>query len=113
MQGMILVLCTFPDGQQARQIATAMVERQLAACVNLLPGIESIYRWEGQVDRAAEVLGIFKTSSHLYPALAEALAAAHPYAVPEIVALEPAAVAASYLAWVMPERGREEENLSE
>ncbi|MEI7954821.1 MAG: divalent-cation tolerance protein CutA [Verrucomicrobiota bacterium] len=105
MQGMILVLCTFPDGQQARQIATAMVERQLAACVNLVPGIESIYRWDGQVERADEVLGVFKTSGHLYPALAEALAAAHPYAVPEIVGLEPAAVAASYLAWVTAAQG--------
>ena len=101
MQTMILVLCTFPDAPQARQIATAMVEKQLAACVNLLPGVESIYRWQGQVEQAAEVLGIFKTSSVLYPALAEALAAAHPYAVPEIVALQPAAVAPAYLAWVM------------
>ena len=101
MQTMILVLCTFPDESQARQIATAMVERQLAACVNLLPGVESIYRWEGRVERAAEVLGIFKTPSALYPALAEALAAAHPYAVPEIIALQPAAVAPTYLAWVL------------
>ena len=78
-----------------------MVERQLAACVNLLPGVESIYRWDGQLEHAAEVLGIFKTASSLFPALAAALAAAHPYAVPEIVALEPAAVADSYLAWVV------------
>lgn len=101
MQTMILVLCTFPDGPQARQIATAMVERQLAGCVNLLPGVESIYRWQGQVERSTEVLGIFKTPSHLYPALSEALIAAHPYDVPEIIALQPAAVAPAYLAWVL------------
>jgi len=98
---MILVLCTFPDVGQARQIATVLVERQLAACVNLLPGVESIYRWRGQVEQAAEVLGIFKTARHLYPALAEALAALHPYEVPEIVALEPSAVEEPYLAWLL------------
>lgn len=103
MNELILVLCTFPDAVQARQIGTALVEMQLAACVNLLPGVESIYRWNGQVEQAAEVLGIFKTTNRLYPALAEAIAARHPYAVPEIVALQPTAVAASYLAWLLAE----------
>ena len=101
MQTMILVLCTFPNVEQARQIATVLVERQLVACVNLLPGVESIYRWHGQVEQTAEVLGIFKTSNHLFPALAEALAALHPFEVPEIVALEPSAVAQPYLAWAL------------
>ncbi len=101
MQTMVLVLCTFPDLETARQIGTLLVERQLVACVNLLPGAESIYRWQGQVEQAREVLGIFKTAGGRYPELAEALAALHPYEVPEIVALEPAAVAESYLAWVL------------
>ncbi|MEI6653889.1 MAG: divalent-cation tolerance protein CutA [Verrucomicrobiota bacterium] len=100
MNGMLLVLCTFPDLAKARQIGTALVEKQLAACVNLLPGGESIYRWNGAVEQAPEVLGIFKTTRCLYPALAQAIAAMHPYEVPEIVALQPCAVAASYLAWV-------------
>ncbi|MCX6879685.1 MAG: divalent-cation tolerance protein CutA [Verrucomicrobia bacterium] len=101
MHEMLLVLCTFPDSEQARQIGTTLVERQLAACVNLLPGVESVFRWNGQVEHAAEVLVVFKTASDTYPALAEALAAAHPYEVPEIVALRPAAVAEAYLAWVL------------
>ncbi len=100
MNGLILVLCTFPDAVQARQIGTALVEMQLAACVNLWPGVESIYRWNGQIEQAAEVLGIFKTTSDAYPALAEALASMHPYEVPEIVALQPVAVADAYLAWL-------------
>lgn len=100
---MMLVLCTFPDVEQARQIGTVLVERQLAACVNLLPGVESIYRWRGKVEQAAEVLAVFKTASDVYPALVGALAALHPYEVPEIVALEPAAVADSYLAWLLAE----------
>ena len=100
MTTMILVLCTFPDLEQARQIGTALVERQLVACVNLLPGVQSIYRWNGKVEQAAEVLGVFKTASGLFPALAQALAELHPYEVPEIVALQPESVAPSYLAWL-------------
>jgi periplasmic divalent cation tolerance protein len=101
MNGVILVLCTFPDLAQARQIGTALVEKQLAACVNLLPGLESIYRWNGHIEQTAEVLAIFKTTSAVWPALAQELAALHPYEVPEIVTLQPAAVADSYLAWVL------------
>jgi periplasmic divalent cation tolerance protein len=90
--------------ETARQIGTALVKRQLAACVNLLPGVESIYRWQGQVERAAEVMAVFKTTRAAYPALAEALAEAlaalHPYKVPEIVACRPEAVAESYAVWV-------------
>lgn len=100
MHELLIVVCTFPDLETARQIGTALVERQLAACVNLLPGVASIYRWQGQVEHAAEVIGLFKTTKAGYPALAEALAALHPYEVPEIVACRPEAVAASYLAWV-------------
>ena len=55
--------CTFPDHAQARQIGTALIERQLAACVNFLPGVESIYHWEGKIETATEVLGIFKTTT--------------------------------------------------
>jgi periplasmic divalent cation tolerance protein len=100
MNELLLVLCTFPDAESARQIATDLVRRQLAACVNLLPGVESIYRWQGEVEQAAEVLAVFKTTAAAYPAFAGALAEAHPYEVPEIVALNPAAVADGYLRWV-------------
>ena len=96
----ILVLCTFPDLEKARQIGTVLVEKQLAACVNLLPAVESIYRWEGKVEQASEVLGIFKTTREAYPRFREELAEAHPYDVPEIVALNPEDVAGSYARWV-------------
>ena len=62
--------------------------------------MESIYRWQGQVEHAAEVVGVFKTTRTAYPALAEALAALHPYEVPEIVACRPETVAEAYAAWV-------------
>ena len=97
---MLLVLCTFPDLERARQIGTLLVEKQLAACVNLLPGVESIYRWEGQVESAGEVIAIFKTTREVYPGFRDALAEAHPYEVPEIVALQPEDAASSYAAWV-------------
>ena len=95
-----IVLCTFPDCDQARQIGTALVEKQLAACVNLLPGVESIYRWDGKVETTAEVLAVFKTTRAAYPMFAAALAGMHPYEVPEILALEPAAAAEAYALWV-------------
>ncbi len=95
-----LIFCTFPDLAQARQIGTALVERQLAACVNFLPGVESVYRWEGKIESASEVLAIFKTTAAAWPEFEKALAEMHPYEVPEIVAIEPTDVAAPYQAWI-------------
>jgi periplasmic divalent cation tolerance protein len=94
----LVVLCTFPDVEQARGIAAELVERRLAACVNLLPGVESIYRWEGKVERAGEVLAVIKTTR--YPELEAALEELHPYEVPEILALPVAAGLAGYLKWL-------------
>lgn len=101
MSAIRIVLCTFPNGTAARQIGTVLVEKQLAACVNLIPAVESIYRWHGRVETAAEVLGLFKTSADVLPALERALAELHPYEVPEIVALDPAAVTPPYQAWLL------------
>ncbi len=97
---MLLVLCTFPDAAKARQIGTVLVEKQLAACVNLLPAVESIYRWQGAVETSTEVLAVFKTGADAYPRLAAELEELHPYEVPEIVALRPEQVAGRYAAWV-------------
>lgn len=96
-----MILCTFPSLEQARQIGTVLVETQLAACVNLLPAVESIYRWQGKVEKADEVLAIFKTSAAAFPAFEKALTELHPYEVPEIIAVQPAAVAEAYTAWVL------------
>ena len=103
MEALLLVFCTFPDAASARQIGTVLVEKQLAACVNLVTGVESIYRWQGKLETGAEVLAIFKTSAAGYPAFEKELAGLHPYEVPEIVAIEPAAVAESYAAWLIAE----------
>ncbi len=96
-----MILCTFPSLEQARQIGTVLVERQLAACVNLLPAVESIYRWQGKVEKADEVLAVFKTTAAVFPAFEKSLTELHPYEVPEIIAVQPAAVAETYTAWVL------------
>lgn len=100
-----IILCTFPDVEQARQIGTALVERQLAACVNVIPAIESIYRWEGKLERSQEVLAVMKTTAARWPELEAALRELHPYAVPEIVALPADQVSAAYLQWVAQQTG--------
>ena len=99
MNGYRLVLCTFPDAASARQIGTVLIEKQLAACVNLIPGVESVYRWQGKVESASEVLAVFKTSTAVFPGFERELSMLHPYEVPEIIALEPAAVAGNYGSW--------------
>lgn len=100
MEDVILILSTFPSIEQARQIGTVLVEKQLAACVNLLPGVESIYRWQGRVETSTEVLAIIKTTAARQPDLFAALAAMHPYEIPEILTLEPSAVSPAYVKWI-------------
>jgi periplasmic divalent cation tolerance protein len=95
-----LVLSTLPNAEVAASIARTLFEERLCACVNILPAIRSIYRWQGTVHDEPEVLALIKTTAERYDALAARLRALHPYEVPEILALDVAAGAASYLAWV-------------
>src|SRR6478736_7467718 len=98
-----VVLVTAPDQETAQRLARAWVEARLVACVNLVPGITSIYRWEGRVQESREVLLVAKTSQERIAELEASLAKLHPYAVPEFVVLEAQHVAASYAAWLMDE----------
>lgn len=100
MSDIRLILCTFPDVDQARGIGRALVEARLAACVNLIPGVESIYHWQGVVETNAEVLAVFKTTASAFPAFESRLRELHPYEVPEIIALRPEQVAETYACWV-------------
>lgn len=95
-----MVLCTFPDAKIARDICTVLVTDGLAACANLLPGVESIYRWEGATNHDSETLAILKLPADGLAALESKLLGLHPYDVPEIVAIRPDAVNPAYLAWV-------------
>ena len=96
----LLVLSTFPEQETARRIGRELVERKLAACVNIGPALESIYRWEGKVESASEVLCIIKTTQGQFGKLQEELCSLHPYDVPEVIALPLADGAGPYLRWV-------------
>lgn len=96
----LLVLCTCPDRATAERLAERVVTDRLAACVNLLPGLTSVYRWAGAVERADEVLLIAKTTADVYPALETRLRAEHPYELPEVIAVSIDAGSEPYLQWL-------------
>jgi periplasmic divalent cation tolerance protein len=98
-----VVLITAPDADTGAALARALVDERLAACVNLVPGIRSIYRWEGRVEEASEVLMVVKTEAARCGALAARVSALHPYDVPEVVELPVAGGSAAYLDWVRAE----------
>lgn len=95
-----IVLSTAGSQEEGRRIAQALVERRLAACVNIVPGIESVYRWEGKVESAAEQLLVIKTTAAAFPKLREALLELHSYSVPECLMLSVEDGSAAYLAWL-------------
>jgi periplasmic divalent cation tolerance protein len=97
----LIVLCTFPNAGEARQIGTHLVERQYAACINILPGVESIYQWQGKLCQDQEVMAVIKTTREAFPVLSRELAAMHSYDEPEILALPIADGSAGYLNWLM------------
>ena len=98
----LLCLSTCPDADTARRIADALVDARLAACVSVLPGVHSTYRWEGTVERAEEVLLLIKTTRDALPALQARLPGLHPYELPELLAVEAAGLPA-YLEWIARE----------
>lgn len=99
----LLVLTNCPDAVVAERIARIAVEQGQAACANLLAPCRSIYRWQGQIEEAAEVPLLLKTTAAQYPALQALIVAAHPYDLPEIVALPLADGLPAYLGWVADE----------
>ncbi|MCA1962331.1 MAG: divalent-cation tolerance protein CutA [Prosthecobacter sp.] len=101
MSAVRLILCTFPDEATAARVGQRLVEERLAACVNLLPNARSIYRWQGSVETAHEVLALIKTAAERLPDLEQRLLALHPYEVPEILVLEPAHVSSAYQSWLL------------
>jgi periplasmic divalent cation tolerance protein len=101
----LVVYCTCPDQAVAERIAEAVVVERLAACANIVPGLISIYRWQGQVRRDSELLLILKTREVVYSLLETRIRELHPYEVPEIVALPVQAGAAEYLGWLADNTG--------
>jgi len=99
----VALLVTAPDEETGRRIARALVEERLAACVNVLPGVRSIYRWKGAVEEASEVMLVAKTRAERTGALAARVRALHPYELPEVVALPVTDGSRAYLRWVIAE----------
>lgn len=96
----VIVLSTLPADADAAAFARMLVEDRLAACVNVLPAMESVFRWEGQVDRQTERQMLIKTSRARVPALWERVRALHPYDVPEFIVLPIVDGNAAYLNWL-------------
>ena len=98
-----VVFVTAPDVEVAERLARGLVEERLAACVNLIPGIRSFYRWEGAVHDDAEVLLVVKTRTDRLEALASRLQELHPYELPEILGLPVIGGSQAYLDWIRTE----------
>jgi periplasmic divalent cation tolerance protein len=100
LSGHVVALSTVGSAEDADRIARALVERRLAACVNVVPGVVSHYRWKGELQRDEERLLVIKTRAERIDALREALRELHPYELPELVAFEISAGSAEYLKWL-------------
>lgn len=98
-----VVLCTVPSQDVGASLARTLVEERLAACVNILPGVRSIYRYAGMVEDEQELLLVLKTSADRYPALERRIRELHPYEVCEVIAVDVAAGSQPYLDWLTQE----------
>ncbi len=99
----LLVITNCPDEESANAIALTVVESRLAACVNILPCVQSVYRWQGAVESATEIPLFIKATVANYPALEKLIQECHPYDIPEIIALPIAQGLPAYLNWVAEE----------
>jgi len=95
-----IVLCTAGSEEEARKIARHLVEQRLAACVNIIPQIESIYRWQGNVDSAREWLLLVKTTLEKFPDVRDAIRELHSYEVPECISISVEDGSPAYLEWI-------------
>ena len=102
-KSLAIVLVTAPDKNCGEMLAAKLLEARCAACINIIPGLHSIYRWKGQVESAEEVLLLIKSTTDRFTELELLIKASHPYENPEIIALNAEHAAASYLNWVTEE----------
>jgi periplasmic divalent cation tolerance protein len=102
----IVVLVTVPDHNIARKVSKAVLTARLAACVNVLPGIQSMYWWEGKIADEQEVLLLIKTTEARFESLSQTIRSAHPYEVPEIVAVPVVRGLPQYIEWIRRETSR-------
>lgn len=96
-----LALCTVPDAATAERLAEALLGEGLAACVTIVPGLTSVYRWQGAIQRDSELLLLIKLRAEVYPRLEARLRELHPYELPEVLSFQPDQGLPAYLAWVL------------
>jgi periplasmic divalent cation tolerance protein len=96
----LIVICTCPDQQSAEHIANHLIENRLAACVNISSPIKSVYRWQGEIEAADEVMLFIKTSAASYEELEQTIMSLHPYELPEVLAVPVDKGQQNYLGWI-------------
>lgn len=99
----ILIITNVPDSVVAGKISRQLVENRLAACVNVLPPVHSVYSWQGAIEEATEITLLIKTMQNLYPKVEQKILELHPYEVPEVIALPMVNGLPSYLGWIAAE----------
>ena len=102
----LLALSTFPDAEIARRISNQLVSERFAACANILPSVESIYRWNEKIESGNEIFAFFKVSEDRQSAFQEKLRSLHPYDIPEIIFVPVASGLQEYLQWVSENCGQ-------
>lgn len=95
-----LLLCNCPNNETASKIAHLLVEQKLAACVNCLPGVRSVYQWNNTIEEASEVMLLIKTTTARYKKVEQTIVTAHPYEVPEVIAVDISNGLPAYLQWI-------------
>jgi periplasmic divalent cation tolerance protein len=105
MESPLLVYTTFPDVDTALSIGEALVQDRLIACINVLPGMKSVYAWQGAIEQGQETVAILKTRKGLQEKVHQALKVRHPYETPVILFIEPTGGDAETLAWLTRETG--------
>lgn len=102
-EGLILIFTSLPDRDNADRLARILVESRAAACVNILAGCASVYRWQGRIEKADEVPMLIKTRASLYPQVERTIRAHHPYELPEIISVSLSTGSPAYLQWILDE----------
>lgn len=105
MREAIIVYCTVPNQDVAAEVAESLVRERLAACVNAIPGVQSTYRWQGNIETEKEILLMIKSTESSLPALRDRIVALHPYDLPEVLAVKVDDGLGAYLSWVGQEVG--------
>jgi periplasmic divalent cation tolerance protein len=100
MTDALIVFCTCSSHEEARKLAHSIVDQEAAACVNLVPAVESVYRWEGKIESAHEILLLIKTTRERFSALRELIIKLHSYDTPEVIAVPVVAGLPKYLDWL-------------